>query len=186
MQEIWKDVKGYEGLYQVSNIGNVRSVDRYVNNRKIKGKSLLPSDTGRGYLGVSLYKNGNKKTLNIHKLVANSFIPCTKNKSQVNHKDGDKHNNNVSNLEWCSCSENIKHAFRMGLKKPSKTFLGRTGDKHPNSKKIICVNTGVKYQSLAEAAKCTGTTIGLVSLVCSGKRKHTKGLVFIYEKYRNN
>ena len=121
IQEIWKDIKGFEGLYQVSNTGKVKSlerIDRGGNNHKERIlKSCL---SGRGYLMIGLYKSGKRYSTNIHKLVATHFIKNHYNKQQVNHLDGDKQNNLSNNLEWCSPSENIRHAHKNGLSKAVK------------------------------------------------------------------
>lgn len=123
MNEIWKDVIGFEGMYQVSNLGNVKSLDRFVysgrNKTRIQhGKPKKPTINQDGYSYVLLYKNNKiKQSLN-HRLAAIAFIPNPENKETVNHIDGDKNNNNISNLEWCTMSENVKHAWRTGLSKP--------------------------------------------------------------------
>lgn len=117
--EIWKDINGYVGLYQVSNFGNFRSLDRLVlKNEKqflIKGKIKKAWLNGRGYLQVTLYKDGVGKHLIAHRVVAQEFIYNTYGKPQVNHIDGDKTNNHVDNLEWVTNGENQKHAYKMGL-----------------------------------------------------------------------
>lgn len=119
--ELWKPVKGYENLYEVSNLGNVRSVDRYIDTnirhvtrRLQKGRILSQNLKSRGYLTVDLCKNGKVKTTLVHRIVADAFLPDD-GKRTINHIDGDKTNNAVSNLERSSHSENIKHAFKTGL-----------------------------------------------------------------------
>lgn len=102
--EIWRDIEGYEGLYQVSSWGRVRIVfcnDLY--------KILNPETTKKGYLRVDLYNGPSRKHFKVHRLVAKAFIPNPKNKPQVNHKDGNKKNNSVTNLEWVTDAENKKH-----------------------------------------------------------------------------
>lgn len=124
MEEIWKSVLGFEGYYEVSNIGNVRSCDRYVkcsrggNYRLWKGKVLRQTKAStRGYMQVHLSKKGVISAVYVHRLVAESFL--LERNETVNHIDGDKTNNKLENLEWISYSDNNKHAFELGLKKPS-------------------------------------------------------------------
>lgn len=119
MEEIWKDIKGHEGVYQVSNFGRVRSLDMVVNyfafgkqcSRTGKGRILKPAISGQ-YLAVALNR-GNTQT--IHRLVAEAFLPNPENKEQVNHKDGNKLNNTLYNLEWATRRENASHAVKTGL-----------------------------------------------------------------------
>ena len=121
--EIWKDVVGYEGYYQVSNFGNIRSVDRVIysdklhigTKRELKGKMLKPYVNSHGYLALTLTKNGNEKLLRVHRIVAEAFIKNPNNYDQVNHIDGDKTNNKIENLEWCNNQYNVNHAYKNGL-----------------------------------------------------------------------
>lgn len=118
--EEWKDIKNYEGLYQVSNLGRVRSVDHYASNGKTqilyKGKiKRLQSNKKNDYLSVILSKNNKEKRVYIHRLVAESFIKKIDGKDEVNHIDGNKHNNIVENLEWVTSQENKQHAYSLGL-----------------------------------------------------------------------
>ena len=111
IEEIWRPVVGYEGLYEVSSYGKVRSLDRYVidsleNKRFYKGKVLSPGIRPDGYLFVILSCNGKSKTINVHRLVAQAFIPNFDNLPMVNHKNEDKSNNRVDNLEWCNSKYN--------------------------------------------------------------------------------
>lgn len=118
MQEIWKDIKHYEGLYQVSNLGNVKTLDKYVNsgiknNNKVKRKGkLLKQYNKRGYLQVTLTHNNKRKYVGVHRLVAQAFIPNPNNLPQVNHKDEDPLNNHVENLEWCTAKYNCNYGNR--------------------------------------------------------------------------
>ncbi|NFG01740.1 hypothetical protein FCV36_05215 [Clostridium sporogenes] len=114
-QEIWKDIKGYEGLYQVSNLGKVKSLIT-TQSRRI---GILKSYNHSGYRRINLYKNGKGKKYYIHRLVAKAFISNVNNYPEVNHIDGNKQNNRVENLEWCTSSQNQIHAFKIGLQRPN-------------------------------------------------------------------
>lgn len=112
--EEWKDIKGYEGLYQISDNGNVRSLDRIVhtvNKYLQKGTILKTIDNGR-YLFVTLRKEGRKEIKYIHRMVAEAFVPNPLSLNEVNHKDENKHNNNASNLEWCTHIYNMNYGTR--------------------------------------------------------------------------
>ena len=118
MEEIWKDIAGYEGLYQISNKGRVKSLNRLVKDttrdrvQKIKGRILKYCDNGKGYKMVYLNKNRERKNYYVHRLVAETFIPNPKQLPEVNHKDLNKANNKISNLEWITELDNKRH-YRM-------------------------------------------------------------------------
>ena len=109
MIEIWKDIEGYENLYQVSNLGRVKSLN-YNHTGKEK---IMKAKKDKGYLRVQLYKDGKPKFYSVHRLVATSFLPNPNNLSQVNHIDEDKSNNIVDNLEWCSAKYNSNYGTRI-------------------------------------------------------------------------
>ena len=115
MEEVWKDIAGYEGYYQVSSLGRVRRIKGGQGARA--GKILKQFLRGRDYLAVYLTKDSKTITYSVHRLVAMAFIPNPVNKPQVNHKNGIKTDNQVENLEWTTCQENIQHAWRSGLQK---------------------------------------------------------------------
>lgn len=116
MQEIWKDIEGYEGIYQISNLAKIKRIAPYSNQYNIKWKSNKILNTKiqdqHDYCIVILSKNNKRHCFRVHRLVAQTFIPNPENKPQVNHIDGNKSNNKVSNLEWCTCSENLYHSYR--------------------------------------------------------------------------
>ena len=123
--EEYKDIQGYEGIYQVSNLGNVKSLARTLQEpsgkeRKTKEKVLKSSLDNKGYPKLNLHLNNVRITRRVHRLVALALIPNPEGKEQVNHINGDKTDNSTSNLEWCTGSENMKHAYDTGLKIPTR------------------------------------------------------------------
>ena len=156
MTEVWKDVCGYSGFYQVSNLGRVRSVTRTGTNGRIyDGKILSDCDNGYGYRVVYLKVNGKRTTHSVHRLVANAFLDNSDNKETVNHINGDKTDNCVTNLEWATYSENIYHSYQTGLH----------SCKH--RKKVRCVETGVVFDSVKDANAHSGIRGKRVGQVCN-------------------
>lgn len=152
-QEIWKDVKGLEGYYQVSNLGNVRSIDRLIilfngHFRYRKEQMILKRKQAR-YVYIELWKNDIQKKFRIHWLVAEAFITNSDNKLQVNHINGDKTDNRVENLEWCTASENQKHSYNNIPRKRAKAWKGKVT---PSSKTILNILTGDVYPSIQKCA----------------------------------
>lgn len=174
MEEIWKDIQGYENYYQISNLGKVRSLDRQVdgtnnNNNPIqnkKGKLLKHNITFSKYHVVSLSKYGLSKTFKVHRLVALTFIPNLENKPQVNHKDGDKNNNCIENLEWCTSKENMVHAYK------NKLCKGMVGEKHPmcklKIKEVKCIRKSKLSQ--LDLSKMFNVSTSLIGLIKNNKR----------------
>ena len=123
MGEQWRNIKGFEGSYQISNLGRIRSLDRVCGqmprgyDRHITGNFMTPTDNGRGYLIVHLKKNGSRKSRYIHRLVAEAFIENPKGFPVVNHIDFNKKNNTVENLEWCTQKMNVQHSS-VNMRKP--------------------------------------------------------------------
>ena len=133
MEEVWKDIEGYEGLYQVSNLGRVKSLSRevvgsYGRKHVLKEKIRKLISDKEGYLTVTLHKGGMRKTFKVHRLVASSFIVNSASRQFVNHLNGIKEDNKVKNLEWATSSENQKHAYDTGLKHAP------FGEKHKKAK----------------------------------------------------
>lgn len=122
LKKEWKEVKGYEGKYIISNYGEIISLPRYKENRG-KFQYVEPKEICRyvnkknGYVYVQLWNNATYKNIRLHKLVAENFIENKEGKEQINHIDGNKKNNKVNNLEWCTCKENIQHVYKIGLMK---------------------------------------------------------------------
>ena len=169
----WRPVKGFEGLYEVSNLGQVKSL----NYNRTKGTKILKLGMGtNGYLRVNLYKNGKGYAKKVHRLVASAFIPNIDNKPQVNHIDGDKTNNRASNLEWVTGKENINHAYNTGLhviteETKRKISEAHKGEKNPRARKVICITTGETFNYIVEAEEKYNIGIGNISKCCKGKLK---------------
>ena len=198
MEEIWKDIKEYEGLYQVSNLGNIKSLRR--------NKLIKYSKDNKGYLRTSLAKNGINRTVKVHRIVAQAFINNDENKPQVNHKNGNKTDNNVENLEWVSNQENQNHSWNTGLRKKGKEHwsygkippqlakvigcgknnpnYNNRGVKNPLSKKVQQLDKENKiiklWYGIAEASRELKICSNTISLCCKGKRKTAGGYKWQY------
>lgn len=173
IEEEWRDIAGYEGKYQVSNLGRVKSLNY---RRAGKAKILKTLERG-GYLRVALYKNGKNDRLTVHRLVASAFIPNQDNLPFVNHKDENKKNNRADNLEWCTAKYNLNYGTR--IERVSAKLINNK----KRSKPVLCVETGVIYPSLAEAFRQTGVYIENIHKCCQGKLKTTGGY---HWRYANN
>lgn len=169
MRELWKPVVGYEGLYEVSNLGRVKSLPR----KGTKGGVLTPSySNSKHYAHIPLTKNGKLRTTSLHRVVALAFIPNPENKPQVNHINGDKTNNRTDNLEWVTNKENADHARETGLWKcrPEEAIEARmAGVFQKLNGEVIAMYPSVKY-----AQYITGVCNQNIFKVCQGKR-HTAG-----------
>jgi hypothetical protein len=163
-KEVWKDIKGFDGLYQVSNLGRIKSL-RYGTN------ILKPFLTGKGYLTVDLCFKGKRKSVRVHRLVADAFIPNPTNKSQINHINGNKKDNSVKNLEWNTQSENINHAFKIGLNERSEE-AGKKKKAVYQIKHGIIIN---QFNSISEAERITNTPRQNIRKVINGKRYSANG-----------
>ena len=174
MKEIWKDKKDYEGLYQVSNCGRAKSLDRYVKGKGHslkfkKGRILKPMKDSNGYLKVRLCNGEKSKTFNLHRLVAETFIPNPNNYKEVNHKDENKTNNVVTNLEWCDRKYNQNYGTR--TEKCSKKVYQYTLDGELVREWISATEAGRNGFSQSGINNC-----------CLGKAKTHKGFRWSYKK----
>jgi hypothetical protein len=188
--EIWKDIEGYEDLYQVSNFGRVRSLDRHIlaecalskTSEPVyyfrKGKVLTPHLIGKtGYIGVMLSKYNIPKNMRVHRLVAQAFIPNTDNLPEVNHIDEDKLNNCVWNLEWCTRKDNEHHGTKI-----------ERAVRNRNLKQVEALNDRgeivATFDKITDAAKAYGVTVGTIWQICNGigTAKTCKGLRWRYKQ----
>ena len=170
MEEVYKDIEGYEGLYQVSNKGNVKSL---VNHNGVSIEKLLkPSINSNGYLKVRLFKNKTSKYLYVHRLVAKSFIENNNNLPCINHKDECKTNNVVENLEWCSYKYNLNFGTRNSR---ARKALSKQVYQYTKDGELIAV-----FESTREAQR-QGFHQCAVANCCNGKRKTHKGYIWSYK-----
>lgn len=182
--EIWKDIKGYEGIYQISNFGNVKSLSfgpKNIKQLSSKSKTLKQSLSSSGYLHVQLYKHGKPKTMLIHVLVASTFIENPLNKREVNHIDGNKQNNNANNLEWVTRAENLSHAIKLGLRKPP--MLGKKGENNIHRKEVLQYSKDgkliKKWDSISDASRYYGLRSSSICSCIHGRRKTCKNYVWV-------
>ena len=165
MIEIWKDIKDYEGLYQISNLGRIKSLYNY----RRDGTNILKPKIKHGYYQIGLRKNGIRKFYNVHRLVAIAFIPNPNNLPCVNHKDENKLNNNINNLEWCTIAYNNTYGTRI------ERVVKKTG-KHVIQ--FDLQNNQIKeYISISQAAREMNTSAGNIYNCCMNKPNynHVKG-----------
>lgn len=157
-----RDILDYEGLYSVTSCGRVYSY---------KSKRFLKLSKNKdGYLKVNLYKNGKAKTCMIHRLVAETYIPNPSNLPQINHKDENKENNCINNLEWCDSKYNINYGTRN-----ERSAISR-------GKPVRCLETKIVYPSVREAERQTGINHNYISKVCRGERKTAGDKHWVYEE----
>lgn len=168
MIEVWKDVVGYEGLYQVSNLGNVKSLKRIKSNNQPTKEKVMKKYIGKGYYRVALYLDGKMKNKSVSRLVAQAFIPNPENKPCINHINGIKNNNQLYNLEWCTILENSQHAYNTGLTTKTPLNFVHTSkevaqlDKDGNIIKV--------YPSSKEASRVTGINHSSINTCARGIR----------------
>lgn len=178
---VWKDIQGYEGYYQINNIGEVRSLDRHITHSngsrfRYKGRMMTPWINSSGYYEIRLSKNGNTKSLKVHRLVAIAFIPNPHGLPEVNHKNEIKTDNYVGNLEWCTSEYNINYGKRSVKAKKSIT----------NSKGVSCVairisdGTTREFESIREASRSLDIKREQIRAVLNENKpdKSAKGYIF--------
>lgn len=189
--ELWKDIKGYEGIYQVSNLGNIRSLERitifesenqhkkYKANRQIKCKIKKPTVNKCGYYQTVLYKKGRKRNVLVHRIVAETFLPNLNNKPTINHIDGNKLNNKLDNLEWATYTEQLIHVNHILGKKSiiSKQCREKRAEQ---LRKKVKRSDGKIYNSIREASKDSNVHSGNIVRCCKGILNKTGGYSWEY------
>lgn len=184
MREEWRDVVGYEGLYQVSNLGHVKGVARTIRRGNhtvtVPERVLNQNDNTNGYLRVNLSKDNRVKQSFVHRLVAEAFVDNPNEFRYIDHLDSDRHNNNAENLAWCTQSENIAAAYARGRRKytPMSEDARRRVTKKVS--KPVVRSDGKIYPSVTSAAKGLCVTVGMVRHVLKGRAKTVKGYSFRY------
>jgi len=176
MVEIWKDIPSYRGYYQASNMGNIRSCDRFTSpKRRWHGRVLKPYiNKSNGYCYVSLSMKGKREGKRVHVLVMSAFNPRKKKKGYdknytINHIDGIKTNNCINNLEWCTQSDNQRKAYKLGL------------NPIVNKRKVVCLDNGEIFESLSDAVRFAGgRNSSAIVRVCQGKRSQYRDWHFAY------
>ena len=204
-REIWKPIKDYEGLYEVSNMGRVRSLDKLDTlGKKIKGKMLKLCNKD-GYLVVNLTKDGKSRLIKVHRLVGFAFVEGWFEGAFIDHIDGNRANNVWTNLHWVTQKENmnnpiakerirkahkgrkLSYEHRQNISKSNKGHSHTEETKKKMSentkkKKVYCIELNKVFESISEASRELNLSPGHISEVCNGKRKHEKGYHFIYYK----
>lgn len=187
-REIWKDVKGYEGLYQVSNFGEIKHLPYDFRNisgtHHINERKLIPHTNNNGYYMVDLYKNNKRKTLLLHRLVAQAFVENPNNYPIVNHKDNTPSNCNASNLEWCTLSYNSQYSYNTTNR--AKTTKWSKGKNHYKSKKVYATDKQGKilyrFNCIMDAERELGILNTSIVSCLKGKYKTAGGFIWHYDK----
>lgn len=195
MEEVWKDIKGYEGMYQVSNLGRIKRleksfIDSIGRNYNYKEKIYKLQKDNNGYLMVTLPKS---KLFRVHRLVAEAFLENPNNLKEVNHIDGNKSNSNILNLEWVTHKQNMKHALESGLMENARKIFSQKIKERKLWELSPCNRVKVNmydknnnfiksFDSLVDASKYIGVHAQRIWQVCNNIRKSTKGYIFSYER----
>ena len=183
--EIWRDLPDYEGIYQVSNLGNVKSLDRIdASGHSRKGFIMKQKINNKGYFSIALCKNGKYKFYQVHRLVAQTFLPNPNNLPQVNHKNEDKTDNRVENLEWCTIEYNCNYGTRNERAGLSNSIAQSGKDKPYKYKKIIQLdvdgNIIKQFCSIKQAVEELNIKQPNISSCLIGKCKTTGGYKWQY------
>lgn len=186
--EEWRNIEGFEGVYQVSNLGRVKSLSRAVPNQTSipirKTQIMKQRFNANGYLCVRIQVNKKTKGKSVHRLVAQAFIPNPQNKPFVNHKCGIKADNRVSELEWVTNQENTIHSYRLGLQKPNRHLLGHKGSSCHNSIPVTQYTLDgafVKnWDCQADVKRALNINQAHISDCCRGKRNTVRGFIWKY------
>lgn len=188
MDEIWKDIIGYEGLYQASSLGRIKSLSRIVNGigvaRNTRKETVLKSQViNSGYKVSTFCINYKKKNFFVHRIIAECFVPNLDNKAEVNHINGVKTDNSADNLEWVTGSENKKHAYRIGLRTPIYVKFG--SDNHQSKRVYQYDFNGIllnSYGSIKEASVESGVAYARISANARDETKTAGGFIWRYEQ----
>lgn len=195
--ETWKQVKGYEGMYEISNLGRLKSVERKVKNkngyRLIKEKMLKPIKNNKGYYCYGLRNKTGLKMILLHRLLGEHFLDNKNNYPCINHKDGNKLNNHIDNLEWCCYKHNINEAYRLGLNDYTyhdnfkhDYWKGKYGKEHNCSKPIFQYDKNgnfiKEWESITKASDETNINYCSISNNCRGKQKSAGGFVWMFKE----
>ena len=177
--EVWKDICGYEGLYQVSNLGRVRSL-HYRNTDEVRELFLKPHN--RGYLQVELHKNGDRKMFTVHRLVAIAFVEGFSEDREVNHIDENKHNNRADNLEWMSTSENVRYSI--SHRKKVKTRQYPKFRPRSDNRAVVQISLDgrliKRWNSTIEVKERLGYNDWSIKQCCRGNRRTAYGCMWRY------